>query len=177
MAALPWKAVYNADPSAPSKWPSLNGEVESALDAAHAFLDIKRTLFLHFSELAWWCHLLLTGASLSNLYPSALCCSVELLTEHRQAYRVESTEVATCVQMVKHYLLIDVTFHSNESQQGIVWDVSAWEILTNLSKSWPTMPASTWAVRFFSSIHSMRFYRWKANNRMIGKAISITCQS
>ncbi len=72
ITALPWKAVCDANPSAPSKRPTLNAEVESALDAAHAFLYIKSPCLLHFSELAWWCHLLMTAASLSNLSPSAL---------------------------------------------------------------------------------------------------------
>lgn len=35
--------------------------------------------------------------------------------------------------------------------------MDGWAVLTNLSKSWPTMPASTRAVKFFSSIHRMRF--------------------
>lgn len=47
-----WKAVYISDPSAPSPQFSLNAGVASALDAAHAFLYIKRLLPLHFSELA-----------------------------------------------------------------------------------------------------------------------------
>jgi len=70
---LLWKAVYNSDPSALSTRPRLNAEVESALDAAHAFLHIKRPLPLHFSELAWWCHLLMTTISLSNLPPHQHC--------------------------------------------------------------------------------------------------------
>lgn len=117
ITTLPWKAVYNADPSAPSKRPSLNVEVESVLDAAHAFLYIKRLLLLHFSELAWWCHLLMTTASLSNLSPSALCSCIKLLSKPCSILWAKSTKVTEHGQPAcewSHSLTVG-TFYSNVS--------------------------------------------------------------
>lgn len=161
ITTLPWKAVYNADPSAPSKWPSLNAELASALDAAHAFLYIKRPLLLHFSELAWWCHLLMTAASLSNLSPSALCSRLTLLLNPAGSTEQKAPRWLSLANLWA-VTRLDCWNKVLQRCKLFQWtNMDGWGTLTNLSKSWPTMPASTWAVKFFSSIHRMRFWKWK----------------
>lgn len=148
------KAVYNSEPSAPSKWPKCIDRLSlrcGSRTPSHQIL--ASTKYFWISSM---CHLLVMAASLSNLSPTALCSGLLLPAKSTANLDLPRYHQKTPVCTRLHGPLVSSSFL--QWYECFHWrEENGWGALTNLSKSWPTMPASTRAVKFFSSIHRIRF--------------------